>query len=108
MFGSFCNTRRLYGLVSRPISLAGMDLPTSAHAAPPHQEVTNMRFYLNIHYPPTLCDGREYSLAVTPLVKLDGKRSDGQTFTGAAGADWKAFSFSVRCSHKHTFAPRRN
>lgn len=39
-----------------------------------------MRFYLNISYPPTLCAGREYSIAVTPLVELDGKRADGQKF----------------------------
>lgn len=39
-----------------------------------------MRFYLNIHYPHTLCVGREYSIAVTPLVELDGKREDGQKF----------------------------
>jgi len=39
-----------------------------------------MRFYLNISYPTTLCAGREYSIPVTPLVELNGKRSDGEKF----------------------------
>ncbi len=53
---------------------------TAVRAAPPAQEITNMRFYLNIRYPPTLCAGREYSISVTSLVELDGKREDGQKF----------------------------
>jgi hypothetical protein len=62
-------------------SLGGGYQATPVQAAPPAQEtITNSRFYLNITHLPTLCAGREYSIAVTPLVELDGKRADGQRF----------------------------
>lgn len=88
MFRNFRSAENVHVLFSRlinlasifVISLAGTDLPTSVQAAPPAQEITNMRFYLNIHYPPTLCVGREYSIRVTPLVELNGNREDGQKF----------------------------
>lgn len=63
------------------LSLGSASQATPALAAPPAQEtVTNMRFYLNISYPTTFCAGREYSIGVTPLVELNGKRSDGEKF----------------------------
>jgi len=62
------------------INLGSVGQTIPAQAAPPADEITNMRFHLNIFYPVTLCAGREESIRVTPLVDLDGKREDGQRF----------------------------
>ncbi len=78
----------MYALLQRAIllmlmlilSLGSVGQTIPAQAAPPAEEITNMRFYLNVRYPQTLCAGREYSIPVTPLVELDGKREDGQKF----------------------------
>jgi hypothetical protein len=72
--------QRLIILMLLLLSLGGAGQISAARAAPPAQEVTNMRFYLNISYPQTLCAGREYSILVTPLVELDGKRANGEKF----------------------------
>lgn len=88
MIRNFRSTGGVHVLLPRAIILVTMLMlgvgnagqATSVQAAPPADEITNMRFYLNISHLPTLCAGREYSIAVTPLVELDGKRPDGQKF----------------------------
>lgn len=88
MFRSSQSIGGIYRLIQRVIvligifttSLGSMGKASPVQAAPPAQEVTNMRFYLNITRPTTLCARREYSIGVTPLVELNGKRADGQKF----------------------------
>jgi len=52
----------------------------------------------NAHYP------NLYSYLMSKAVGVM-ETKDGALFSGTATADWRAFSFSVRCSHTHTFQP---
>lgn len=102
--------RRMFVLLMLAISLPGTGQITAARAAPPAQEtITNMRFYLNISYPTTLCAGREYSIPVTPLVELDGKRGTVRNSTTKIGSSrgWRSPPRSETRTSQRSILPSR-